>query len=270
MHLGENTEYYLSRGFEVLAVEANPALVEQATERFKREITFNKLTIVNVGISESEGQLPFWVSESSIWSSFDRENATRLGTPARSVMVECVRFATLLENFGVPFFLKIDIEGSDHLCLKDLRPDDLPQYLSIEATDVALVERLHQLGYTKFKCISQYSLTPIEIPPSREEQRLKRIERLLYTRNPLIRLFRALGGKSYLTRQLGGPFTINGSTFPIGSSGPFGAELPGRWLGYEEMCGVLRTMKAQEAAGERSLFWTSTPGSFWADIHASR
>src|SRR6185369_18033829 len=135
---------------------------------------------------------------------------------------------------------------------------------------VALVERLHQLGYTKFKCISQYSLTPIEIPPSREEERLKRIERLLYTRNPLIRLFRLFGGKSYLTRQLTGPFTINGATFPIGSSGPFGADLPGRWLGCDEMCGVLRTMKEQEKAREPSLFWTSTPGSFWADIHACR
>ncbi|HZJ16485.1 MAG TPA: FkbM family methyltransferase [Chthoniobacteraceae bacterium] len=270
MHLGENTEYYLSKGFEVLAVEANPTLVEQATQRFKREIANNKLTIVNVGISEGEGAQPFWISDSSIWSSFDRENATRLGTPARSVTVECVRFATLLENFGVPFFLKIDIEGSDHLCLKDLRSDDLPQYLSIEATEVTLVETLRQLGYTKFKCISQYSLTPIEIPPSREEQRLKRIEWMLYTKNPVVRLLRALGAKSYLNRQLSGPFAINGSTFPIGSSGPFGADLPGRWLGYEEICGVLRTMKAQEAAGERSLFWTSTPGSFWADIHASR
>jgi hypothetical protein len=36
----------------VLAVEANPTLVETATQRFKREIANNKLTIVNVGISE--------------------------------------------------------------------------------------------------------------------------------------------------------------------------------------------------------------------------
>jgi hypothetical protein len=225
---------------------------------------------VNVGISENEGVQPFWISDSSIWSSFDRENATRLGTPARSVTVECVRFATLLENFGVPVFSE-----DRHRRQRSPLPEGpsirrSPQYLSIEATDVALVEILRQLGYTKFKCISQYSLTPIEIPPSREEQRLKRIEWMLYTKNPVVRLLRALGAKSYLTRQLSGPFTINGSTFPIGSSGPFGADLPGRWLGYEEICGVLRTMKEQEKAGEPSLFWTSTPGSFWADIHACR
>ena len=52
---------------------------------------------------------------------------------------------------------------------------------------MALVEALRELGYTKFKCLSQYSLTPIHIPPSPEELRLQRIERLLYTRNPLIR-----------------------------------------------------------------------------------
>jgi hypothetical protein len=37
MHNGDDTAYYLSRGFNVLAVEANPKLAATATERFVEE-----------------------------------------------------------------------------------------------------------------------------------------------------------------------------------------------------------------------------------------
>jgi len=36
MNNGDDTAYYLQRGFRVIAVEANPALVSQAIQRFER------------------------------------------------------------------------------------------------------------------------------------------------------------------------------------------------------------------------------------------
>ena len=47
MYDGTDTAYYLSMGFRVLAVEANPALVAQAAERFEREIRDGRLTILH-------------------------------------------------------------------------------------------------------------------------------------------------------------------------------------------------------------------------------
>lgn len=38
MNNGDDSAYYLSKGYRVIAVEANPALVEKARIRFAREI----------------------------------------------------------------------------------------------------------------------------------------------------------------------------------------------------------------------------------------
>jgi len=38
MNNGDDSAYYLSLGFRVVAIEANPELVEQAKLRFAREI----------------------------------------------------------------------------------------------------------------------------------------------------------------------------------------------------------------------------------------
>ena len=39
MHVGQDTEFYLKKGFNVVAVEANPKLVKENTEKFKEYIT---------------------------------------------------------------------------------------------------------------------------------------------------------------------------------------------------------------------------------------
>jgi len=38
LHKGEDTEYYLTRGFRVVAIEANPDLVLFCTEKFRKFI----------------------------------------------------------------------------------------------------------------------------------------------------------------------------------------------------------------------------------------
>ena len=270
MHNGENTEYYLKRGFRVIAVEANPTLVEQAAKRFAREIADGKLVVINAGIAEVEGELPFWVSEHTIWSSFDRASASRHGTAHHQVVIPCRKFRSLLEQHGTPFYMKVDIEGNDMLCLVDLTQRDLPKYVSVEATSIDLLNTLRDLGYTGFKCISQYNLVSIETPPSPEQSRLEKIQKLLYTKNGFVRLARGLGARKWLLRQITGPFTIGGHTFPIGSSGPFGDDLPGRWQTFQEMSETYRRCHQWNDEGRASLFWTDIPRSLWADFHAKR
>jgi hypothetical protein len=53
MHNGNDTAYYLFRGFRVVGVEANPLLVEQVRERFAAEIASNRLTVLNTGTSRA-------------------------------------------------------------------------------------------------------------------------------------------------------------------------------------------------------------------------
>jgi FkbM family methyltransferase len=127
MNDGADTAYYLHRGYRVVAVEANPQLAEEARARFRREIAAGRLTVLGVAIAGTAGVLPFWICDShSPWSSFDYEIASRDGSTCHQIDVECRPFSDILEEHGVPYFLKIDIEGTDHLCIRDLRSGDLP------------------------------------------------------------------------------------------------------------------------------------------------
>ena len=83
MNNGDDTAYYLSLGFRTVAIEANPELVKYAKARFAREIASRRLIILNIGIADQEGELPFWICETnSRWSSFDRAYASWGSTDA--------------------------------------------------------------------------------------------------------------------------------------------------------------------------------------------
>jgi FkbM family methyltransferase len=106
MNNGDDTAYYLRRGFRVVAIEANTCFAKCAAERFRTQISSDQLRILNIGIAAEEGELPFWICETySEWSSFDRKITSRDGCPHHEVMVPCRRFASVLEEFGVPYYL---------------------------------------------------------------------------------------------------------------------------------------------------------------------
>lgn len=58
MHNGQDTAFYLAKGFDVVALEANPVLVDAARIRFASEIESGQLQILPEAIAETEGTLP--------------------------------------------------------------------------------------------------------------------------------------------------------------------------------------------------------------------
>ena len=48
-HKGEDTTFYLKKGFKVIAVEANPALAQGLRDRFQWAIEPGQLTVVEAG-----------------------------------------------------------------------------------------------------------------------------------------------------------------------------------------------------------------------------
>jgi hypothetical protein len=88
------------------------------------------------------------------------------GAEYHTVQVPAVPFSELLSEHGVPYYLKIDIEGADMLCVRALHEvGERPDYLSIESAVTnpgAGVEQvfdelaeLWTLGYRAFKFIDQ-------------------------------------------------------------------------------------------------------------------
>ena len=274
MHNGDDSFYYLARGYRVVAVEANPIMCAMARERFAREISAGQLSVRNIGIAETRGEMDFWVSSHTEWSSFHVESATKRGAQATSIRVETMPFRQLIEEEGTPFFVKLDIEGNDSLCLKDLAATaSRPAYLSFEgdlgdvpfegnpSADVDTnIKLLESLGYRSFKCVRQNDFREITL------------RNVVYQKEfqPTVMGLRGLPRPAgrvicYVLEQLHyRKRPINGWRFKTGSSGPLGVELPGRWLTSDEILSVWHHLIARDlrlrVAG-RSVEWF--------DIHAA-
>ena len=133
---GNDTDHYLRRGFRVLAIEANPHLAKAVMRRFETAVKDGRLTVLNVGIFEQPGAFEFYVNETNDeHSSLDRDAGTR-GRAFHKIEVECQTFSSILAKYGTPYYLKIDIERADIHCLREMNPDDLSAYVSVEAQDL--------------------------------------------------------------------------------------------------------------------------------------
>ena len=175
MHIGKDTEFYLKKGFNVVAIEAYPSLVEQARVRLAEYISNRKLTIHNLAIAPYEGEIDFFVnSKHDDWGTISKEFAQRnerFGSSNSVIRVKCTTFANILRDSGIPYYLKIDAEGVDTLCLRELLSfRERPRYISIEAGLTSFEETftelslLWQLGYREFKIVNQALNSSVRCP----------------------------------------------------------------------------------------------------------
>ena len=218
MHKGEDTLHYIQKGYNVVAIEANPVLVKYCTQKFEKEIRSNRLTVINAGIADKIGILPFYMNHhSSEWSSFDKAIGTRNNTKFEVIDVPCIRTASLFEEYGIPFYMKVDIEGYDYLSLNDIPDSDAkPKYVSCEANEVGWLDILHRKGYKKFKIINQANnFNPLNL--GREKNRYYIMYRKI---------------KHAINHKLR---NVIKSKYPGGTSGPFAENSKGQWKTYQEV-----------------------------------
>jgi FkbM family methyltransferase len=210
MFNGNDTQFYLDKGFRVVAIEADPALAAAGETRFAGAIAEKRLTIVNRAIADRPGKVSFYVNQvSQGWSSIDLAAASPRGTAVQHVEVMGVRFRDLLEEYGVPYYVKCDIEGADRLVLAGLAEiSKRPSYLSVECHSIEHLVALKELGYGSFKVINQTLHHLVTLPDPPLEGRYVKVETW---RN---------------------------------QSGPFGRETAGdRWLPFNEAVEILATAR---------------------------
>ena len=218
MHIGQDTRHYLNSGYRVVAVEANPDLVEQNKEKFKKYILKGQLRIIHAGISSQHDTIPFYKNlRTTEWSSFDKNLGTRHHTPFEIIQVKCIKAEELFRQFGVPFYLKVDIEGHDYLCINALdEKRGLPTYVSCEAGNINLLNTLYAKGYKKFKMINQAdNFKPINI----QKENKNWFPYYLQIKN---------GVQSRVQKFIR-------CKYPYSSSGPFGEATKGQWFSYDEI-----------------------------------
>ncbi len=167
MHRGEDTAYYLKRGFRVLGIEADPELAAGCRKTFSHALGEKRLTLLEGAITQhNTPHVTFYRNrEHSLWGTIDpawvKRNQGR-GTHHEPIQVERIDLHTCLEQYGVPYYMKIDIEGADIVCLRALSDCTAkPFYLSMESEMKSferLQEEIHllcQLGYDAFRAVQQ-------------------------------------------------------------------------------------------------------------------
>jgi len=152
---GNDTAFYLHLGYNVIAIEPDPEMVETAKKRFALEIANGRLTIIPEAISEIDGPQDFYIYENRLGNSSLVNRGLKI---AKKTVVPTTKFAPILTRYGVPFYLKVDIEGGEAVVLRDLSRNDLPQYISVEMWGIDSICLLHALGYRKFKVVDQPKL----------------------------------------------------------------------------------------------------------------
>ena len=198
LHDGSDTAFYLEKGFRVVALEANEKLVDSANRRFAREIKSGRLVVVDSAISDREGTIDFYVSAAKDdWSSIYEVFGNRAGD-ATVVKVEAVTLGTLFKRFGVPYYLKIDVEGVDNAVISSLLTEtERPSFASVELSSFDSICSLRCSGYDRFQLANQ-NLNWMNAPP-----RIAREGKLVEW------------------------------SFSANSSGCFGLEMPGKWVDVE-------------------------------------
>jgi FkbM family methyltransferase len=215
---GDDTAYYLEKGFRVVTVEANPDLVAQTRKRFAREVASGRVVLENVAIGLAFGTLVLHLCGDDLCASSIDERRIAHRHPAGTVEVRSIPLRDLLERHGVPFYLKSDIEGLDRYCILPLNRHARPTYVSFEMgrDAVELMDHLAGIGYTSFKIINQPTLREIENVECVADRVARRLRHTI-----------GLPEARFVRRD--------GHRFHRGhGSGPMGEKTDGRWRSHQE------------------------------------
>jgi FkbM family methyltransferase len=153
MRDGEDSAYYLAKGFSVIGIDADSGACDICGERFSLEISAGRMRVMNVGVGLEEGVAPFYFNaREPALSTLVEPNHGASEWEARKVLVR--RLSSIIRECGEPYFVKIDVEHYDHMVLRDLLTSGVrPDLISVESHVIDVYCLLVAMGYTRFRLI---------------------------------------------------------------------------------------------------------------------
>jgi FkbM family methyltransferase len=170
MHVGDDTCYYLARGFNVIALEANPQLCQSAQHRFKDEISKGRLVIINAALCPAvTSSVEFHICNVNLeWSSLEKWRIEQIGGNLETIKVPGITLNSVLSDYGQPHYIKCDIEGADGDFvdqLIQLPSNQKPQFVSVEGIAINWLLSLGEFGYDRVQLVSQARIRRAFDPP---------------------------------------------------------------------------------------------------------
>jgi FkbM family methyltransferase len=181
MHNGTDSLFYLQKGFKVIAIEANPYFCEYVKNKLSEYIISGQLIIKECAIYDHNGNIDFTINKThDDWSSIDMEWNSKYQSETEQKRVQCRTLPSLYNQYGNDiYYMKIDLEGYDINCIRQLEGLKLPKYLSTElltynniSSDKSSSEiffLLKSLGYNKFQLVDQSLNYQIKCPLASKE-----------------------------------------------------------------------------------------------------
>ena len=200
-----------------------------------------QLVCVNKAISASGEPVELILCGDDLGSSSIQANRVAALRPIGAIQVPGTTTQQLIQEFGVPHFIKCDIEGADRFCVLGLDAPTRPQYLSYEAGEdfEELLQHCRKIGFTKFKIINQLSFRELANQGNLRDWLILGVLRRLGYAEP-----------EYVRRT--GRFFVSGH-----SAGPAPWSSDGAWQSAEEASARWNRAKRANALNG------------WYDVHAS-
>ena len=120
-NVGNKTDVFLALGARVVCIEPQPKAISVLRKKYKNN---KKVEIVSKGLAECPGSQPLSICEEantiSTFSEKWKSGRFKNYTWNKQFEVPMTTIDALIEEFGVPVFCKIDVEGFEYQVLKGL------------------------------------------------------------------------------------------------------------------------------------------------------
>ena len=157
-NMGQSTDVLLQNYDKVICFEPNPHLVKHLKNKYHNN---NRVIIEEIGLSDEESVKKFYISNSHVVSTISQDwitnsRFTNVYNWDNEIEINTTTLNKVIEKYGVPYFIKIDVEGYEYEVFMGLTKLLDDTYISFEWAEEQYskinetVSYLKSLGYSNF------------------------------------------------------------------------------------------------------------------------